>query len=88
MTYRRMDLLVFRLARLFGLVKAVRPIKLTGRPAWALLIEGRGFKRLLEDQLLDAPGLHRPAGGRVPRARRFYTEREAVLYAEQMGLIC
>lgn len=87
MAYRHMDLLALQLARLFGLVRVVRPIRLSGRQPWILLIEGRGFKRALEDQLLDAPWLHRPTAGRLPRAKRFRSERDAVRYAEQMGLI-
>lgn len=87
MTYRHMDLLAVQLARLVGLVKAVRPVRFSGRRPWALLVEGRGFRRLLEDELLDAPALHRPALGRLPRAKRFRTERDAFDYAETLGLI-
>lgn len=87
MTYRRMDLLALQLARMVGLVKSVRPVRLSGRRPWALLVEGRGFRRLLEGELLDAPALHRPASGRLPRVKRFRTERDAFDYAETIGLI-
>ena len=75
-----------QLARLVGLVRRVEPARLEGGKEWGLLIRGRGFNRLLDQELLDAPGLLRPAGWATPRPITFRSKKAAVRYAQGIGL--
>lgn len=75
-----------QLARLVGLVRRVEPTRLEGGREWGLLIHGRGFNRLLDQELLDAPGLLRPAGWATPRPVTFRSKEAAAHYAQRLGL--
>lgn len=87
MQLRLISHLVAQLARLLGLVKRVRPVQMGRGKKWGVLVEGRGFTRLLEQELLDAPGLHRPHSWASPRPVAFGSRRAAEHYARAVGLI-
>ncbi len=76
-----------QLARLAGLVKHVRPVRIGAGEDWGVLVEGRGFFRLLEREHLDAPGLLRPSSWAAPRPVTFPSRRAAANYAGTVGLI-
>lgn len=78
---------VAQLARLLGLVRAVEPAKLEHCGKWGLLVRGRGFIRLLEEEILYAPNLIRPAGWSTPRPMTFLGKRAAVAYGRHLGLV-
>ena len=78
---------VAQLARLLGLVRAVEPAKLEHCGKWALLVRGRGFTRLLEQEILYAPNLIRPAGWSTPRPMTFFGKKAAVAYGRHLGLL-
>lgn len=75
-----------QLAQLVGLVRSVEPTRLEGGKESGLLIRGRGFNRLLDQELLDAPGLVRPAGWARPRPVTFRSKEAAAHYAQRIGL--
>lgn len=85
---RLMSLPAIHLLRLLGLIHAVEPIEVTGTGPWRLhvLARGRGFVRLIEDELLDAPVLHRPSSALEPRAKRFSSHAAAARYIRSVGL--
>ncbi len=87
MEVKLLDLTCVQLARLLGLVKAVEPVALEGEKDWALLIRGRGFTRLLKQDVLFAPNLMRPASWALPRPKSFPGRRAAVAYARSVGLL-
>lgn len=76
-----------QLARLAGLVKHVRPVRFGAGREWGVLVEGRGFARLLEREHLDAPGLHRPASWAAPHPMSFRSRWAAANYARTVGLV-
>lgn len=78
---------IAQLVRLLGLVKRVRPVKMGLGKKWGVLVEGRGFARLLEQELLDAPGLHRLHSWASPRPMAFVSRAAAEHYARAVGLI-
>lgn len=81
-------LLPLQLARLAGLVKSVAPVPMaSGSRQWVLRIEGRGFTRVLKDDILVAPNLIRPAGWHRPRARTFLSKAHARNVARNLGLL-
>lgn len=87
MEYKLIDPAVAQLSRALFLVKAVRPVRLSDRGRdWALLIEGRGFARLLQDEMLISGDLHRPVTAGVPRPRTFFSKQHAMAAARSMGL--
>ena len=75
------------LARMLGLVRRVRPVRMKpDRKQWGLLVEGRGFTRLLRKDVLPAsPQLLRPMGWDAPRPEMFGSEAIARRYVEHMG---
>lgn len=75
-----------QLARCLGLVKQVKAVRTSSR-YWGLLVEGRGFRRLLEAEALDAPWLHRPTTALQPRALEFFSQRHATARALSIGFI-
>ena len=87
MQVKLLDLTCAQLARLLGLVRAVEPVALEGEKDWALLIRGRGFTRLLKQDVLVAPNLMRPASWALPRPKSFSGRRAAVAYAQSVGLL-
>lgn len=87
MEVKLLDLTCAQVARLLGLVKAVEPVALEGEKDWALLIRGRGFARLLKQDVLVAPNLMRPASWALPRPESFPGKRAAVAYAQSVGLL-
>lgn len=87
MEVRLISLSSERLARLVGLVRRIEPVELENSREWGLLIRGRGFTRLLEQELLHAPNLIRPVGWSTPRPMTFHGKRAAVTYAQHLGLL-
>jgi hypothetical protein len=87
MQYGLLSLLPVQVARMFGLVRNVTPAKLPkGRRQWALLIEGRGFSRLLMKEP-SAIGLCDSAARWLPAPKCFPTEASALAYAQSVGLL-
>ena len=87
MKARLISLPSVQLARLLGLVRRIEPVELEGSREWGLLIRGRGFTRLLEQELLHAPNLIRPVGWSTPRPITFRGKQAAVAYAQHLGLL-
>ena len=87
MEARLISLPLAQLARLTGLVKRIEPVELEDSREWGLLIRGRGFTRLLEQELLHAPNLIRPVGWSTPRPITFRGKEAAVTYAQHLGLL-
>lgn len=88
MKYKLIDPLLVQLSRALFLIKEVRPVRLSGRSRdWVLLIQGRGFTRLLQDEVLCSGNLHRPSSAGMPRSRRFFSEGHALAAAQAMGLV-
>lgn len=88
MTYKLMSLATIQIARLLGLVRGFDVVKLEGaeRPSWGVLIRGRGFERLLLDDILIAPTLIRPLSAYTPRPRAFFSAGHAKQFIQSMGL--
>lgn len=88
MTHKLMSLATLQIARLVGLVRGVEVVRLpgSGRPSWGVLIHGRGFSRLLQDDILIAPTLIRPMSAFVPRPRAFFTAAQAEQFIARAGL--
>lgn len=89
MECKLMSLPVVQLARCLFLVKRISPVRLTdSQPGWALLIEGRGFTRLLRDDPPPAgPMLYRPSGWSLPAPRTFHSPSLAVRCAQDLALM-
>ncbi|KRG46053.1 hypothetical protein ARC20_06540 [Stenotrophomonas panacihumi] len=87
MEARLISLPLVQLARLLGLVRSIEPVELQDSRDWGLLIRGRGFTRLLEQELLHAPNLIRPVGWSTPRPITFRGRQAAVTYAQRLGLL-
>lgn len=87
MKARLISLPCVQLARLAGLVRRIEPVELQDNREWGLLIRGRGFNRLLEQELLQAPNLIRPVGWSTPRPMTFRGKESAVTYARHIGLL-
>ena len=87
MEVKLLDLAGAQLARLFGLVRSVEPVALEESRDWALLIHGRGFIRLLKQEVLFAPSLIRPTSSSLPRPMTFRGKRVAIAYAQSAGLL-
>ena len=87
MEARLIRLPLVQLARLVGLVRRIEPVELEDSREWGLLIRGRGFTRLLEQELLHAPNLIRPVGWSTPRPITFRGKEAAVAYARHLGLL-
>ncbi|MFC0679821.1 hypothetical protein ACFFGH_18430 [Lysobacter korlensis] len=87
MTYKLISLANVQLSRLLGLVRAIEVVKLerTERPSWGVLVRGRGFDRLIQDDILFAPTLIRPLSAYLPRPRAFHSPRHAQRFIEGMG---
>src|SRR3546814_19608838 len=89
MQYGLISLFPVQIARVLGLVRSVSPVRLAvgKQPVWALLINGRGFTRILRNEPLVAPGLIRPSNGRLPRPESFPSRQAATPYATTKGLV-
>ena len=87
MEARLIGLTLAQLARLVGLVRRIEPVELEDSREWGLLIRGRGFTRLLEQELLHAPNLIRPVGWSTPRPITFRGKPAALTYAHHVGLL-
>lgn len=87
MAYKLMSLANVQLARLLGLVRALEVVKLEGkgRPAWGVLVRGRGFDRLIQDDILIAPTLIRPLSAYTPRPRVSFGAGHAHRFIESLG---
>lgn len=87
METKLIDLTITQLARLCLLVKGVRAVKLEGSQRdWGILVEGRGFQRLLKDELLVGAGLIRMQGWNTPRPKTFGSRSIAENYIRYIGL--
>ncbi|WBX94274.1 hypothetical protein [Pseudoxanthomonas mexicana] len=87
MDFKLIDPMVVQLARALFLIKGARPVLLSGRTRnWALLVEGRGFSRLLQDEAPAFGNLHRPSTAGMRRPRTFFSRVHAVAVAQSMGL--
>ena len=75
-----------RVAKWLGLVKRVRIIPLPGQHRYGLLVEGRGFRRMLDAELHYAPSIHRPTTATVSQPRMFFSKEHAHSYARSFGL--
>src|SRR3546814_14501165 len=75
MPYKLISLLPLQVARLLRLIRAIEPVSLNDGKHWGLLVRGRGFTRLLQEDLLVGPGLMRPASYYLPRPRERSEER-------------
>lgn len=89
MSVRLISLLPLQVARLLGLVRSIRAVRVLGdrRNPWALLVEGRGFARLLRKEVLYSPGLIRVCGWNLPRPARFASPSAARRYGQSVGLL-
>jgi len=88
MEFKLIDPMVIQLARALFLVKGARPVLLSGRTrSWALLVEGRGFSRLLENEAPAFGDLHRSSTAGMRRPRTFFSRVHAVAVAQSMGLV-
>jgi len=87
MAYRLMSLANVHMARLLGLVPTLEAVKLEGtdRPAWGVLVRGRGFDRLIQDDILIAQTLIRPLSAYTPRPRVFFGAAHAQRFIESLG---
>lgn len=84
---RLIGLLPLQLARLVGLVRTVTPVPVgPGKRDWVLRVEGYGFRRVLQDDILVAPDLIRPTGWHLPRPRTFFSRAHAIQTACNLGL--
>jgi hypothetical protein len=89
MTVRLISPLLLQLARICGLVRTVRPCRLsTHRPRWGLEVEGRGFRRLLLATPYLAPGHVQLGSAPVGRPHEFRSPGHARLYARRFGYSC
>lgn len=87
MDYRLIGPMTVQLARTLFLIKGARPVKLVGGGRnWALLVEGRGFVRLLQDDMLPPGNLYASSRAGSPRPRTFFSCEHAVAEAERIGL--
>lgn len=88
MPYKLMSLPTIQLARLLGLVRRVEAVRLepADRPSWAVLVDGRGFTRLLRDDVLIAPTLIRPLSAYRPHPRVFFSLGSARQFIADTGL--
>ena len=87
MKTKLIDLTITQLARLCLLVKGARAVQLEGRQRdWGILVEGRGFRRLLQEELLTGPGLIRMQGWNTPRPKTFGSRTIAENYIRYVGL--
>ena len=88
MNYKLMSLSTIQIARLLGLVRGIELVQLEGaeRPPWGVLIRGRGFERLLQDDILIAPTLIRPLSAYLPRPRAFFSAAHAERFLGSVGL--
>jgi hypothetical protein len=83
-----MSLPVVQLARCLLMVKRIVPVRLSDNPSrWALLIEGRGFTRLLRDDPMPRPMLNQSYGPRLPAPRTFHSRVLAVSYAQGVAIM-
>lgn len=81
------SLLAIQLANAIGLVKCIKPARLVeGRRDWVLLVEGRGFVRLLMKE--ETPCAAIVAGSSlIPVPKMFVTEACALGFAQSVGLV-
>ena len=86
MHYGLIDLLPVQLSRLFQLFRRAEAVQLAGhREQWAILIHGRGFTRLLQDDPLPrGPGTFH-LGAHLPRT--FPNRATAENYMRHVGLM-
>lgn len=87
METKLIDLTMTQLARLCLLVKGARAVQLDDRRrSWGVLVEGRGFRRMLQEDLLVGPGLIRMKGWNTPRPNTFGSKDIAENYMRYVGL--
>lgn len=90
MKYPLISVTTAQLAKAFRLVKSVETVQLRGAkpPAWALLVRGRGFTRIVRHTPLPPSAtLIRPPGWDRPRPADFRSPRAAEAHAQSIGLM-
>jgi hypothetical protein len=75
-----------QVARLLRLVKRVRIVPLPVPRRYGLLIEGRGFQRMLDAETLREASIHRPIPASMSQPRVFFSEEHARSCACSFGL--
>lgn len=75
-----------QVAKWLRLVKRIRIVPLAGRRRYGLLVEGRGFQRMLDAEIPHATSIHQPCAASFPRPREFFSEAHARNYASSFGL--
>ena len=75
-----------QVAKWFRLVKRIRIVPLAGRCRYGLLVEGRGFQKMLDAEIPHAASIHRSCTASFPRPREFFSEAHARNCAESFGL--
>lgn len=66
-----------RLASWLGLVRKLLVVRLAGRPHWGILIVGRGFRRMLDAELVHARSVYRPVAPSARQPRVFFSAAHA-----------
>lgn len=88
MRLKVISLFPLQVARALGLVRSVAPAQLAeDKEQWVLLVNGRGFTRLVRDEPLHAPNLIRPIGWDAPRPMTFRRREHAEAYGRHVGLL-
>lgn len=89
MNYRLISLPILQLARLVGLVRTIEPVELSAptREPWVLLIRGRGFTRILADEIPQPGHVYRPDSAFDPRPLAFSSHNDATAFGQRNGLL-
>lgn len=88
MEYKLLDLTLAQLGRLFFLIKRFEAVEIGhGRDRWAILIHGRGFTRLLEEDVLPMRGALYPAASFGARPKAFPNRQTAENWMRHMGML-
>lgn len=88
MSYQLISLLPLQIARMLLLVRSIEVIRVKnhGPRQWAILIQGRGFTKILRDEPLLGRTLIPTDGWRRPKPILFASASAAKTYGESTGL--
>ena len=75
-----------QVAKWLRLVKLVRIVRLPDRRRYGLLVEGRGFRRMLDAEIPHASSIHRPIPASISQPRMFFSNAHARSFAKSLGL--
>lgn len=75
-----------QVARLLRLVKRVKIVRLPVPHRYGLLIEGRGFLRMLDSETTYPAEVHRPAPASISQPRTFFSTAHARDFVDSLGL--